>query len=110
MKIGVISDTHSIEVPKQILTAFRNVDLIIHAGDFADADTLKLLQKIKEVKGVWGNADGEDIRKVLPGKQIFSCGKFKIGIYHGEGPARRVPERVQEEFKKDKVDAVVFGH
>jgi uncharacterized protein len=110
MKIGVVSDTHSIAVPKQILTAFRNVDLIIHAGDFADVQTLKVFQKIKDVKAVWGNADGADLRKALPAKQIFACGKFRIGVYHGEGPAHRVPRRVQEEFKRDKVDAVVFGH
>jgi len=110
MKIGVVSDTHSIEVPKQVLAAFRNVDLIIHAGDFADVGTLKAFQKIKELKAVWGNADGADIRKLLPATQILTVGKFKIGIFHGEGPAAKIVERVQKEFKKEKLDAIVFGH
>jgi len=110
MKIGVVSDTHSMEVPKQVLAALRNVDLIIHAGDFADLGTLKLFQKIKELKAVWGNADGEDIRKVLPAKQMIAVGPFKIGVYHGEGPGSKVLERVQKEFKSEKPDAVVFGH
>ncbi len=110
MKIGVVSDTHSIAVPKQVLAAFRNVDLIIHAGDFADVGTFKLFAKIKEIKGVWGNADGDDIRKLLPARQMVTAGKFKIGVYHGEGARAKVVERVQQEFKKDKLDAVVFGH
>jgi len=110
MKIGVVSDTHSMEVPKQVLAAFRSVDLIIHAGDFADLATLKLFQKIKEVKAVWGNADGADLRKILPARQLITAGRFKIGIYHGEGPGAKVLERVQQEFKKEKPDAVVFGH
>jgi putative phosphoesterase len=110
MKIGVVSDTHSMEVPQQVLTAFRSVDLIIHAGDFADIETLKLFQKIKEVKAVWGNADGEDLRGILPAKQFITAGKFRIGVYHGEGPSAKVLERVQQELKKEKLDAVVFGH
>jgi uncharacterized protein len=110
MRIGVVSDTHSLEVPKQVFAAFRNVDLIIHAGDFSDVQTLKLFQKIKEVKGVWGNTDGPDIRKALPARQLIMAGKFKIGVYHGEGPGAKILERVQQEFKKDKLDAVIFGH
>jgi hypothetical protein len=110
MKIGVVSDTHSMEVPKEVLAAFRGVDLIIHAGDFADVETLKVFQKVKEVKAVWGNADGEDLRKILPAKQLITAGKFKIGVYHGEGPGAKVLERVQQEFKKEKLDVVIFGH
>jgi uncharacterized protein len=110
MKIGVVSDTHSNEIPKQVFAAFRNVDLIIHAGDFADVGTLKDFQKLKEVKAVWGNADGADIRKLLPATQIITAGKFKIGVYHGEGPGAKVLERVQKEFKKEKLDAIIFGH
>ena len=110
MKIGVVSDTHSIEIPKQVFTAFRTVDFIIHAGDLADAGTLKALQKIKEVKAVWGNADGSDVRKALPATLIIPVGKFKIGVFHGEGPGAKVLERVQKEFKGEKLDAVVFGH
>jgi uncharacterized protein len=110
MKIGVVSDTHSNEVPQQVFAAFRNVDLIIHAGDFADIGVLKLFQKIKEVKAVWGNADGADIRKLLPAKQLITAGKFRIGVYHGEGPGTKVLERVQQEFKKEKLNAVIFGH
>ena len=110
MNIGVISDTHSNPIPKQVLEAFKKVDFIIHAGDFCDEETLKVLKGVKEVKGVWGNMDPAKIRKIFPAKQLIPCGKFNIGLYHGEGPGLKILERVKQEFKNDKVDAVVFGH
>lgn len=110
MTIGIISDTHCNPIPKEVLTAFKNVDFIIHAGDFCDEKTLKSLQEIREVKGVWGNMDPEKFHKIFPAKQLIRCGKFTIGVYHGEGPGSKVIERVKQEFKKDKVDAIVFGH
>jgi len=40
VRIGVISDTHIPDkvgrVPEAILDAFKNVDLIMHAGDMVD--------------------------------------------------------------------------
>lgn len=110
MNIGIISDTHSHPIPKQVLEAFKNVDFIIHAGDFCDTGTLESLSRIKEVKGVWGNMDPLELHKVFPAKQLIRCGKFTVGVYHGEGPGSKILERVRTEFKKDKLDAVVFGH
>ena len=110
MNIGVISDTHSNPIPPQVLEAFKKVDYIIHAGDFCDVSILKTLQKIKDVKAVFGNMDPEPVRKLLSAKQIIVCGKYKIGLYHGEGPRAKILDRVKEEFKKDQVDVVVFGH
>jgi putative phosphoesterase len=110
MKIGIISDTHSSPIPQQVLEAFKKVDFIIHAGDFCDEKTVETLAKTKEVKGVWGNMDPAQIRKIFPAKELIRCGSFTIGVYHGEGSRQKILERVQAEFKKDKVDAVIFGH
>jgi putative phosphoesterase len=110
MNIGIISDTHSNPIPEQVLEAFKKVDFIIHAGDFCDEKILETLSKIKEVKGVWGNMDPAQIRRIFPAKQLIPCGSFVIGVFHGEGPRSKIFERVKDEFKKDKVDAVVFGH
>ena len=110
MKIGVVSDTHSHELPPQILKDFREVDLIIHAGDFCSLDVLENFKKLKEVKGVYGNMDGPDVRQILPRKQIISCGEFSIGLFHGEGHPEMLLKKVQSEFKNDKVDVIIFGH
>ena len=110
MKIGVVSDTHSKEMPGQKLKDFKAVDLIIHTGDFCDIEDYQVLSKIKEVKGVYGNMDTVAIRQLFPRRQIIKCGAFNIGLFHGEGPPRTILESVKGEFKKDKVDMVIFGH
>jgi putative phosphoesterase len=110
MKIGVVSDTHSKALPASMLAAFKDVDFIIHAGDFCeDADYLAFA-KIKEVKAVQGNMDGSNIRRRFPVKQILVCGSYRIGLYHGEGPPQTLLDKVKAQFKADKVDAVIFGH
>ncbi|MFA5060459.1 MAG: metallophosphoesterase family protein [Candidatus Omnitrophota bacterium] len=110
MKIGIISDTHSKPIPKQPLEDFKKVDFIIHAGDFCSVDVIEQLKSIKELKGVYGNMDGADIRKIFPRSQIIKCGKFSIGLFHGEGAPAGLLDVVKEEFKNKKVDVVIFGH
>ena len=110
MKIGIVSDTHSKAMPADMLKDFKSVDLIIHAGDFCDPQDLKVLRKIQEVKGVYGNMDSAAIRKVFPRKQILKLGSLSVGLFHGEGPPHTLLKKVQEEFAKDKVDIVIFGH
>ena len=110
MKIGVVSDTHSQELPSQMMEDFKKVDFIIHAGDLCSLDILEQLQKIKEVKAVWGNMDGGEIRQVLPRQQLIKCDKFTIGVFHGEGTPQGLLDKVKSEFKSSKVDMVIFGH
>jgi putative phosphoesterase len=110
MKIGVVADTHSLEVPKQLVDDFKKVDLIIHVGDFCCPEDFKFFKDIKETKAVYGNMDGANLRKVLPEKQILEIESVRIGLFHGEGPAKNVLESVKQKFKKDKVDMVIFGH
>lgn len=110
MTIGVISDTHSRPIPKEVLEAFRDVDLIIHSGDFCSLKDVKALSQMKTLKAVWGNMDGPEIRKLFPEKQIVEWNNFNIGIYHGMGARKQVLDFVKEKFADDKVDAVIFGH
>lgn len=110
LRIGVVADTHSHKLPETMLKDFKSVDLIIHAGDFCDILDYEAFAKIKEVKGVWGNMDSGAIRKILPQRQIFKLGAFTVGLFHGEGPAKTILEKVKAQFVKDKVDIVFFCH
>ncbi|MBI4708568.1 MAG: metallophosphoesterase [Candidatus Omnitrophica bacterium] len=115
MKIGVISDTHipdrAKSIPNDLLEALKGVDMIIHAGDFAE---LSLLDKLKSVcgniKAVSGNMDPAEIKDQLPEKEVFKVGKFKIGLMHGWGQPDKLPGLLAEKFKGDNVDVIVFGH
>ncbi|MCD4781400.1 MAG: metallophosphatase family protein [Candidatus Omnitrophica bacterium] len=110
MKIAVLSDTHSGPLPESIISILKKVDLIIHAGDICTKSDLQNLQKLNKVEAVCGNMDDSSIRGVLPLKKIIPVGQKKIGLFHGRGPSRKVLDVVKEQFKRDKVDAVIFGH
>jgi putative phosphoesterase len=110
MKIGVVSDTHSLPLPKKLLEELSKTDLIIHAGDLCDMDTLKTFRKIKGVKAVQGNMCDAEVKKKLPLKEYFECeGKF-IGVYHGHGPLLDAMANAREQFKNQEVDIIIFGH
>lgn len=110
MHIGVVADTHSLEVPKEVLKVFKTMDMIIHAGDFCSVDDLNVFAKINTLKAVYGNMDDMQLRKKLPEVDIFTVENVTIGIFHGEGPAVRVIDFVEEKFKGKDLDVIIFGH
>ena len=115
MRIGVISDTHipdrADQIPQQILEAFKNADMIIHAGDLLDLSVLDQLRTItSNVKAVRGNMDSEEARKKLPEKEIFALGRFKACLMHGYGPPNGLIELLGSIFKEEKPDLIIFGH
>ena len=115
MRIGVISDTHipdrAADIPKEILADFKNVDMVIHAGDLVDLSVLDTLKKVcKNLMAVWGNMDNYEVRKKLPEKEIFKIGNFKIGLMHGYGPSSDLIDLMTNVFKNNNVDLIIFGH
>jgi putative phosphoesterase len=112
MKIGLLSDTHlkepNPEFKRIIETHFREVDKILHAGDFVDWSVADYLLSQKELIAVFGNMDPQDIRKAFPQKRIIELGGFKIGLIHGGGSPFGIEPRVREAF--DDVDVIVYGH
>lgn len=110
MKIGVISDTHSLPLPHRLLEVLATVDLIIHAGDVCDLQTLKQLQEIKEVKAVQGNMCDPQVKKKLPLKEFFECEGIRIGIYHGHGGSKDAMGNASDQFKGQPVNIIIFGH
>ncbi len=115
MRIGIISDTHipdrAEHLPKEVLAEFKKVDMIIHAGDFVSIDVLnKLKNACANIKAVAGNMDPENIRKILPAKEIIKVGGYKIGVFHGYGHPSGLVEVLTKLFKKYNVNIIVFGH
>ncbi|MDP2643668.1 MAG: metallophosphoesterase family protein [Desulfobacterales bacterium] len=111
MKIGVISDTHlsepSIKLNRLIQWVFKDVDLILHAGDLT---RLKVLDAFfpKEVIAVSGNMDRLDVSSRLPVKEVVKFRQYRIGLIHGWGSPSGLEDRIVESF--DNVHAIVYGH
>ena len=115
IKIGVISDTHipdrCAHIPAVILGVFKNVDLIIHAGDSVNLAAIEELNSVcPKVMVVAGNMDQEAVRKKFPAKQVFEILGHRIGLMHGCGAPANLPEVLKDAFKTDGCKIIIFGH
>lgn len=115
MRIGVISDTHITDrtgdIPQKILEEFKNVDMIIHAGDIVDLSVLNKLRSVcSNVKAVWGNMDSQEVRNALSEKEVIKIGNYNIGIMHGYGAPNKLIDLMASVFKDSGVNLIVFGH
>ena len=112
MKAIVIADTH-LQTPDKLawLTSKHpDADAIIHAGDYTGDTVLTYLQSQRPFFGVAGNNDPEQIKRLLPEKQILTLGSYQIGLFHGHGAGSTTPDRAFQSFAGDQVDIIIFGH
>lgn len=114
MKIGIISDTHIKKDVDKFMDLmdqyFKELDLLIHAGDYVSRQVVEELKSYKNFVGVWGNVDDEETRAIVKEKEIISVEGYKIGIFHGHGSKGTTIDRVYDTFKEDEVDIIIFGH
>ncbi len=110
----ITGDTHlparGSKLPDRLLKECNNASLIIHTGDWRSPEVLKTLSTFAEVKGVYGNVDGEDIRELLPDRQLFELGGFRFGLVHGHGEKKTTEQRAIEAFADERLDVIIFGH
>jgi uncharacterized protein len=114
IRVGVVSDTHiphaAKVLPKELLAAFEDVHMILHAGDHTRMSVIRELEKLAPVWSVAGNTDGGDIRAIAPEMRIVEVGDYRIGMWHGYGGYSNMADRAVKQFTGHKVDVVVFGH
>lgn len=114
MKIAILSDTHAKKHNDKLFrlidTLFKEVDMIIHAGDYVSPSIVSKLREHKNFVGVWGNNDKGYIRDLLKEKVILSVEGYKIGLYHGHGNSKNTQQTAYDKFIDDKVDIIIFGH
>jgi putative phosphoesterase len=129
-KVGVIADTHCPEfldrLPDRVFTVFRDVQLILHAGDIDGAETLGALREIAPVHAVRGDHD----RKLddLPSTREVVVEGRRIVIVHGNRsrwleepntflwtmtlgyfrPHEGLPRALRRRFPE--ADVIVYGH
>lgn len=113
MLIGLISDTHipdrARELPKNVISAFQNVDLILHAGDLTSMEVIDELEKIAPTIAIQGNMDRAAGIILLNAKVIEAEG-IKIGIAHGEVYPRADTQQLLYLAKQLDADILVTGH
>ncbi|MBO6524193.1 MAG: metallophosphoesterase family protein [Balneolaceae bacterium] len=109
IKIGLISDTHNYLDP-QVFDYFKDCDEIWHAGDFGTIQIADKLKEIAPVLGVYGNIDGQDIRKEYPLHQRFERDGIDFWMTHIGGIPGRYCIPIREEMENNTPDVFICGH
>jgi len=109
VKIGLISDTHSY-LDDAVFKHFENCDEIWHAGDFGSIDVADKLAAFKPFKGVYGNIDGGDIRKMYPENLRFKCENVDVWMTHIGGYPDRYSPLVKPEIYTNPPQLFICGH
>ena len=109
MRFGVLSDTHGYFHPAlpEFLTG---VDLILHAGDVGDIAILDALEEIAPVRAVYGNIDGQPIRRRAPEVQQFEADGVRFVMTHIGGDPERWGRGVRALLLQARPHVFVCGH
>lgn len=101
---------HFSKLKEFLLKNLKDVDLIIHAGDYTSTEVISLLKEYTDFIGVYGNNDKSKLRSLLTDKHILTLENYRIGICHGDGPKKNTLDNVMDTFKDEKLDIIIFGH
>ena len=80
-RIGLISDTHGLVRP-EALTALKESELILHAGDIDKLEVLHALKRIAPVVAIRGNNDRDPWARTIPDCIDLLVNGVKIHIIH----------------------------
>ncbi len=109
----VISDTHvptrARDLPGPVWAAVETSDVVVHAGDWVDVQTLERLEaRSRQLLACWGNNDGPALRDRLPEVARATIEGVRVAVVHETGPARGRERRMRAQYPD--TDLLVFGH
>ena len=107
MRLGIIADTHGLLRP-EVFEVFKEVDLILHAGDIGPADLLTELEALAPVTAVYGNTDDWDLRTRLPKVVEVRLEGLDFVLTHGDQFGSPTPETLHEAYPN--ADVLIYGH
>jgi uncharacterized protein len=113
VRIGVLSDTHihdMKDIPVSLLNIFKSFDLVIHLGDFACLELVEYFRSFNNFYGIAGNHDPHSVKAILPRADVIEVNGKRLGLLHGYWFPFFTQERSIARFRKEKVDAILYGH
>ena len=113
MRLLLIADTHlpkrAKALPDEVWRAVESVDVVVHAGDWVDAELLdRLEERSARLVGVFGNNDGPPLRERLPEIARAELDGLRLAVIHETGASRGRENRCERWFPD--TDVLVFGH
>ena len=80
-RIGLLSDTHAYWDEKYV-KYFDLCDEVWHAGDIGSMEVVERFQAFRPFRAVYGNIDGQDVRKVFPLLNRFEVEGVSVLMKH----------------------------
>lgn len=108
-RIALLSDTHG-HIDDTIYRHCGSCDELWHAGDIGSLEVLETLEQFRPVRAVFGNVDGEELRRVVPEDLDFECEGARIFITHIGGYPGRYAPRVRKILEARRPELYVCGH
>ncbi|MFO7658007.1 MAG: metallophosphoesterase family protein [Bacteroidales bacterium] len=109
MRIGLLSDTHGY-LDDRFLKHLEKCDEIWHAGDIGNIGLADTIAKIKPLKAVYGNIDGQDVRIVWPEILRFNCEDVDVAIKHIGGYPGNYDRSVAQLMRYNPPKLFISGH
>ena len=109
MKVLLLSDTHG-HLDDSIINHCNEADEIWHAGDIGTVKVSDTLEGLTKLRGVYGNIDGQELRKVHPEINYFEVEGLKVLMIHIGGYPGKYAPGVLEKIKSLNPDIFICGH
>ena len=109
MKIGLLSDTHG-WLDSKILDFFKDCDEVWHCGDIGDLAVTDRLAANFNLRAVYGNIDGGEIRTMFAPTLIFDCEGVKTVMTHIGGYPGHYDAGLRTLLYDERPQLFVCGH
>lgn len=108
-KVVLLSDTHGF-LDTKIINYVMQADEVWHAGDIGKIEIIDELQKLKKLRAVYGNIDGQSIRQIAPEFLYFNSEGLKVLMIHIAGTPGRYNHNTKDLIQKYHPNVLVCGH
>lgn len=108
-RIGLLSDTHGYW-DERYLKYFEPCDQIWHAGDIGSMEIVERLEAFRPLKAVYGNIDGQDIRRLFPEIARFTVDGANVLMKHIGGYPGKYDASIRSTLFANPPRLFISGH
>ena len=108
-RIGLLSDTHGYW-DERYLKYFEPCDQIWHAGDIGSMEIVERLEAFRPLKAVYGNIDGQGIRRLFPEIARFTVDGADVLMKHIGGYPGKYDASIRSTLFANPPRLFISGH
>ena len=108
-RFGLLSDTHGYW-DERYLKYFEPCDQIWHAGDIGSMEIVERLEAFRPLKAVYGNIDGQDMRRLFPETARFTVDGADVLMNHIGGYPCNYDASIRSSLFANPPQLFISGH